>query len=258
MENQKIFDDNYCSDIKRQIRKEVYTNFHENEFVFDGSRVITCNYERPEGLEEKMLSYPVDDLFHPAKELYEAYPNLTGIQATYEPFWIYLSLVDLYKYTIRQYPNPEDYKSQYALNHFLVCKYTAYNLRGLWWAIKMTFRENMAGLKDYSLSEFFLNRHSQLTQSLSESQLFRCRAVVLGVVEYFYEHQDDCRRDIINESLKYLNMLGSIKQLACLPSSYFKNLLLERVPVIKEDLNRAQNEENKSTIQKIVSMIKGE
>ena len=258
MENQYIFDENYCTDLKRQIRKEDYSCFHEESFEFEEARVIPCNYVRPEGLLEKMLSYPVDDFFHPAKELYEAYSDLTGIQATYDPFWIYLSLADLYKYTIRQYPQPQDYKSQYALNHFFVCKYTAYNLRGLWWAIKMTVRKNIDGTNDYTLSEFFLNGHSQLTQSLSESQLFRCREVVQGVVQYFYEHPDDCHRDIINGALKYLNMQGSIKQLACLPSSYFKTLLTEQVPKIKEELNRAQSEEKKTTIQKIVSIIKGE
>ena len=258
MENQYIFDDNYCTDIKRQFRNEDYSSFHEDYFDYDDNRVIKCKYARPEGLLERMLAYPVEDFFHPAKELYEAYSDLTGIQATYDPFWAYLSLVDLYKYTIRQYPQPQEYKSQYALNHFMVCKYTAYNLRGLWWAMKMTVRKNSDGTNDYTLSEFFLNGHSQLTQSLSESQLFRCREVVQGVVLYFYEHSDDCHRDIINGVLKYLNMLGSIKQLACLPSSYFKTLLTEQVPIIKADLNRSQKEENKSTIQKIVSIIKGE
>lgn len=242
MENQNIFDEIYCAELKKQVRKEIFTSFHPNHFDYDESRVIKCNYERPVGLLDRMLACNANDLFGPAKELYEAYSNLTGIQATYDPFWMYLSLVDLYPYVIRQHPNPQEYKSQYALNHFMVCKYTAYNLRGLWWSIKMTVRNNADGSLDYSLSEFFLNRHSQLTQSLSESQLFRCREVVLGVVEYFYEHDDDCHRDIINEALKYLNMLGSIKQLACLPPSYFKNLLLEQVPVIKEDFARAQGD----------------
>ena len=205
-----------------------------------------------------MLSYPTEDLFHPAKELYEAFHDLTGIQATYDPFWIYLSLVDLYRYTIRQFPNPQAYKSQYALNHFCVCKYTAYNLRGLWWAIKMSVRKKDDGTNDYSLSEYFLNGHSQLTQSLSESQLFRCREVVQGVLEYFIEHPENCHRDIINDTLKYLNMLGSIKQLACLPPSYFKRLLEEQVPTIITSINNAQGNERKSTLHKIVEIIKGE
>ena len=122
----------------------------------------------------------------------------------------------------------------------------------------MTVRKNDDGTNDYSLSEFFLNGHSQLTQSLSESQLFRCREVVQGCIQYFYEHHDECHRDIINGALKYLNMLGSIKQLTCLPSAYFKQLLSKQVPIIKAELNRVQNDEKKTTIQKIVSIIKGE
>lgn len=234
MANQKIFEEDYYTSIKQQIRKGDYSCFKDDYFEYDEDKIVLCNYRSPEGLLERMLSYPADDLFNPARELYEAFYNLTGLQAMYDPFWSYLSLVDLYKYTIRLYPNPQDYKSQYALNHFLSCKYTAYNLRGMWWAIKMTVGEG----KDYTFSKFFLNEHSQLTQSLSESQLFRCKEVVHGVVNYFIEHPDNCHRDIINESLKYLNMQGSIKQLACLPSSYFKELLIRQVPFFKEQLSK--------------------
>ncbi len=254
MENQRIFEEAYCLDLRRQIRNENYAGFREADYDYDKDRVMVCNYIRPEGLLEKMLAFPTSDLFHPAKELYEAYEDLSGLQATYDPFWIYLSLVDLYQYVIRQYPHPEEYKSQYALNHFFMSKNTAYNLRGLWWAIKMTIRRDANGNKDYSRAEFFLNEHSQLTQSMSESQLFRCEEVTRGVVEYFYEHKEDCNRDTINEALKYLNMLGSIKQLACLQSNYITQLLEERIPIIKAS---SDQQNNKTTLQRIVSLIKG-
>lgn len=264
MANQKIFSEDFCLQIKREIRKDDYSRFHDDKFDYDQENVIKCNYAQPEGLLDRMLSYPKEDLFNPARELFEAYPDLTGIQASYAPFWMYLSLVDLYKYTIGLYPNPQDYDAQYVQKHFLAGKYSAQGLMGMWWSIKMTARKDAEGGIDYTLSEYLLNKHSQLTQSLTESKLFRCKSVAQGVVEYFIENPDDCKRDIINDALKHINMIGSIKQLACLPPQYIKAILIEQVPKIKEAL-KAKNEaaknekekEKESGVKKLVSKLTG-
>lgn len=242
---QKIFTEEYCLELKRVVRKGDYSAFTESEFVYNHDAIQECNYVKPEGLLEKMMAAKEGDLFSAAKELYLAFKDLSNLQAMYDPFWIYLSLVDLYPYVARLFPDVDTYKSQYALNHYLMCKYSLYNLRGLWWAMRMTTQVNDNGIDDYSLSEFLLNGPSQLQLSLTESQLFRCENVVKGVLTYFKKHEDQCTREILNKTMVHLNMLGSLKQLACLPVSYFEKVIESQVPLIFAAQNASQESKEK-------------
>ena len=249
-ERQKLFLEQYCFDLKRSLRKEDYSAFGDDRYEYDLSKVQQSNLLKPEGLLDKMMATSKDDLFSAAKELYVAYQDLSSLQAMYDPFWIYLSLVDLYPYVRRQYPDVSNYKNQYALNHYMMCKYTLYNLRGLWWAMKMTVTKN-DDESDYTLSKFLLNGPSQLQLSLTESQLFRCENVVRGVLSYFINHENQCSREILNETMKHLNMLGSFKQLACLPPSFFEKEIEKMIPFIVSSQKNAQ--EGKKSFFKIVT-----
>ncbi len=240
MKRIKIFEESYCNELKREIKKGSLSRFGETGFDYDPNRELSSNIQMDETVWTRFERFGKDDLFSAAKELFEAFPNLTGLQASYDPFWIHLSLVELYGYMKRVYPDIEKYKSQYALNHFFMSKFTAYNLRGLWWTVKMTVKKNPDGNNDYTLTRFLLNGNSQLTQSLVESQLFRCQQVTLGVTEYFMDNPADCTSDIIKEALKYLNFLGSIKQLASLPAEFFKKELGRQMPTIKLNLGLNQ------------------
>ena len=232
--NLKIFDEGYCDSLKRRARKGDLSNFGVDSFEYDKEMEVESTVKIDETAFDAINSCDKDDLFTAAKLLYELFPNLTGLQASYDPFWIHLSLVELYPYLIKVYPGINKYQSDYVLTHYFNTKFTAYNLCGMWWAVKMTVKKAADGSNDYTLTSFLLNKNSQLTQSLVESQLFRCREVTIGVIEHFMENPNDCTSSIIKESLKYLNLLGSIKQLASLPSEYFKEELRRQIPKFKE------------------------
>lgn len=257
-----IFEEDYCNELKREVRSGVLSRFGETSFDYDEERELATNIQIEEDALVPILNCEKEDLFTAAKALYEVFPNLTGLQASYDPFWIHLSLVELYPYMIRVYPDIEKYKSQYVLNHYMMSKFTAYNLCGMWWSVYLTVRKKDDGTNDYALTRFLLNEHSQLTQSLVESQLFRCKQVTQGVIEFFLENPSECSADIIREALKYLNMLGSIKQLASLPSIYFKDEIKRQLPAIKEYLKTTSESKDKHEVfslplyNKIKSLIK--
>lgn len=240
----KIFEESYCNELRREIRNGNLSRLGEDHFDYDNTRELSTNILIDDSTFERIIKCGKDDLFTASRLLYEAFPTLSSLQASYDPFWIHLSLVELYDYLRNVYPDIEKYKSQYVLNHYMMSKFTAYNLCGMWWAVKMTVTKTSNDSNDYSLTKFLLNEHTQLTQSLVESQLFRCQQVTRGVVEYFFENPTECTADIIRETLKHLNFLGSIKQLACISSELIKNEIGKQMPHIKQSLERHPEEKD--------------
>ncbi len=234
MERQKIFTNKYSEELRRSV--ETYANLDEyrmSDFPYDDAQVLILqNKYKPEGLLERMLEAPSD--CEAAKELYLAYSSLAPLEASYQPFWNYLSHVDLYAVVRKRWPEVYNGSSKnpstYILEHWFG-KDIMQCLSGWWWTVYMTVGED----NDFSLTDFIFDKREDLRQNLGVSTLFRHKAFTRSVLRFLKEHND-----IITEAqiprcryiIQYFNRLGAIKQLAYLNESQFDSILNEIKPEI--------------------------
>lgn len=232
MARQKIFTKQYSNDLLiAASSKNCAHNYTQENFAYDNIQTLDLiEIEKPEGLAERMLAADCDCT--KAKELYKAFATLTPIQASYQPFWDYLSHVDLFQVLQKRWPdvakakNPTNYiKEHWFGKDIMQC------LSGWWWTVAMTVGES----NDFTLTDFIFDKREDLRQNLGTSTLFRHRAFTRSLLQFLNDTPE-----IINDHqiprcrfiIQHFNRLGSVKQLTHLNESDFRNLLESLKPQI--------------------------
>ena len=97
MSLQKTFRARYAQQLEDEAKNGVgIERYTKPEFAYDKNQVLMIpTIEQPVGLLEKM---DAKDDYKSAVELFEAYKNLTLLQAQDFSFWTYLAHVDLFPY----------------------------------------------------------------------------------------------------------------------------------------------------------------
>jgi hypothetical protein len=225
MPRQKIFTKQYSNDllIAASSQDNIY-NYSQEKFAYDDIQTLDLvDFVKPDGLAERMLA--ADNDCDRAKELYKAFSSITPIQASYQPFWDYLSHVDLFQVVQKRWPDVAKAKkpSVYIKEHWfgrdiMQC------LSGWWWTVAMTVGEN----NDFTLTDFIFDKREDLRQNLGTSTLFRHRDFTRALLQFLKDTPE-----IINEHqiprcrfiIQHFNRLGSVKQLTYLNEADFKSLL---------------------------------
>lgn len=244
MELQKVFKHSYMD----ELRKNIHISDYQGEtFPYEPSKVKTlANVYKPEGLLDRL---DPDDDFASAKEIYQAYENITPLLASMPDLWVYLAHVDLFPYVQKRWPKifDEDVDEQYVLNHWHEnSHFMRTTFAGLWWHTYLSYdksREN-----PFELTEVLFKSQDFRTLRFGELGLIRHRPAMLGVLEFLITNQDimqtafDARGQYIS---RYFNMLGGTKQLSYMDKDYFIDKLydikprLEQITSIKDVQNKA-------------------
>lgn len=246
MELQKVFKRSYMD----ELRKNIHISDYQGEaFPYEPSKVKPlANVYKPEGLLDRLD--PEDD-FASAKEIYQAYENVTPLLASLPDLWVYLAHVDLFPYVQRRWPKifDKDVEVQYVLNHWHEnSHFMRTSFAGLWWHTYLTYdkhREN-----PFELTEVLFKSQDFRTLRFGELGLIRHRPAMIGVLEFLIDNPDitqnafDARGQYIS---RYFNLLGGTKQLSYMNKDFFKKKLIEIKPRL-EQIKSIQDVQNKAIV----------
>lgn len=235
MEQQKVFTNGYVSvllDAVSSGKIDAYSDM--DHFPYDETQFLVAeDVIKPQGLLTEMNQADGDG--EAAKALFRAYSGLTPVQAAYNPFWVYLSHVDLYGFVRRRWPDidTKNDPANYIREHWFG-KDIMQSLSGWWWSVYFTVSEDK---KDFTLTDFLFDQREDLRQNLGTSSLFRHRPFTRALLSFLIENNDVTDVAQIPRGrfiIQYFNRLGAIKQLAIMDEQFFKTVLNDLKPRIME------------------------
>lgn len=206
-------------------------------FPYDSEEVViipTLRY--PEGLLDKMIPTSQGD-YASAIALYEAYPNLTPLQASDKAFWTYLTHVDLFEYVQSRYPKVKEEgfdNVNYVLNHwFYIADWVkVHPLASLWWYVYLTYDETNDD--PYKYTRIFFSSYEFRTNFVQYS-IARHKEALFGYFDFLLENKEILAQFFKGRNrfiTKYLNKLGGSRLLSTLPREFFKHELNRIKPQI--------------------------
>ena len=239
MELQRTFKKQYALQLEQEAKNGIgIERYTKKEFDYDKSQVLIIpTIYRPQGLLEKMD--PDDDLIT-AIALYEAYSDLTPLQAADKSLWAYLAHVDLFNYVQERNPqvfDPGFNDANYINNHFFYgFGHQIYHpLYGLWWGVKNSVDENS---KDpYEYTRIFFKEYGLRITYIGRYMSFRHKEEVIGICMFIRDEEElfaTSFRQRIRYIAQYLNRLGATKQLISLNREFFYNELTKLKPILSQ------------------------
>ena len=233
MELQKVFKRSYMD----ELRKNIHISDYQGEaFPYEPSKVKPlANVYKPEGLLDRL---DPDDDFTSAKEIYQAYENVSPLLASLPDLWVYLAHVDLFTYVQLRWPKifDEEIDEQFIINHWHEnSHFMRTTFAGLWWHTYLTYDKNRKN--PFELTEILFKSQDFRTLRFGELGLIRHRPAMLGVLEFLKENPGimqtafDARGQYIS---RYFNLLGGTKQLSFMDKNYFINKLIEIKPRLEQ------------------------
>lgn len=235
MEKQKIFTSGYVRKLKDEVLSETSLQFYdESEFIFDDDRLLEMpNIYRPDNLYGRLR---VNDDLTSAIAIYEAYENLTPMQASDERLWTYLSHVDLFGYLQDRWDG--ELTSKYVLDHWFIrstkqSNLLSDNLSGMWWAVYLSVDEKRSD--KFELTKILFRQRDFAFRTLGTYKLGRHKKAVKGILEFIQENEKLFSTKFeakTREVTKFLNLYGGTKPIPYFEKSDIKNILNSHVKKI--------------------------
>lgn len=240
MAQQKIFRQRYVDDLLSKVKADEGIDlFRNREFqISDENVLIMPHISNPHSL---LTSLNANDDFKSAISVYEAYKELTTLEASDPRFWNYLSLVDLYSYVVERWPKVYKRKEEtndktYILEHFIIqnsSQLLRHWLSGLWWSVHLTI--DVSDQEDkYKLTKVLFWNQTLRTRTMGTYLLARKKEIALGFLDYCHERDKENFGNFEKEHqelTEYLNILGGAKSLAFYSRQEIMNFLLEKFPI---------------------------
>lgn len=224
---QFIFQKDYVAELRANVKKGLIDSYSQDKFIYNKDATFSINIDRDDNLLQKMLEHAdAKKDFDAAIVLYKTFSDLNREQACYEPFWAYLSHVDLYPYMIKRFcngntPSLTDIKINWWHSSLM-----RRGLSNLWWSVKQTIiDEEDDSEKKYFYTKFFFQRIDFRQRRLGSSTLFRHKEAVIGILKYLQENVHEHFEGRSNFIMMYFNKQATLKQLASCDRDYFYNEL---------------------------------
>lgn len=238
---QKIFSETYAEKLKNDVNVDLYKT---NRFIYDSTfEEIVPGLIFPDNLLNKMMIASND--YEAGVTLYEAYKDLSPLEASYEPFWIYLAHVNLFSYMRNRFPKvkePEFNNKQYVLDHWFFDRgRVRQQLAGLYWSVRNTIDDNVDGKEKYKYTKFLFQHMDFRTRRLASSSLFRHKEMTIGILKFMMDNDDLFGlffEGKANYCIMHLNQLGAIRQLSALDRNFVYEELTSKIPILEKLTNR--------------------
>lgn len=180
----------------------------------------------PINLESKVC---VEDDLATAIALYEAFPDLTLIEASSHEFWTTLSHTVLLDYMRKRWPYEKKGKVKvynHINNHwFYASKLRKNALAHLWWCVAVSIDKDANAEHKYDLTKIFFKNMSFRVVFWGSSNFFRYQEATKGILRFLKDNEADMFKDKFENRGKYISMyfnqLGGVKQLACMDEQFF-------------------------------------
>ena len=247
---QRTFKKNYTEALLDAVRNgQNLDKYADDHFVYDQDQVVMIpSLPYPEGLIDKMIPTPQADC-ESAIALYEAYADLTPLQAADKSFWTYLTHVDLFNYVQARFPKvkePGFNNIMYVVDHWFCGAdwYWRHPLASLWWFVHQTIDETNKENK-YKYTRFFFSSFGFRT-NFAKYSIARHKEAVFGYFDFLMENPDVSTQNLRPRNLfmtKHLNKMGGTRLLSMLPREAFKEELTRIKPQILEVTYASAKEE---------------
>ena len=253
MQLQQTFKTKYADSLLESAKSGTSISLYAQDiFPIDKENILYIpSIRHPEGLLDKMIP-SIEHDFESAVALYEAYQDLSPLQAADKSFWVYLSHTELYPYVQERYNSvlESDFNNpQYVLDHwFFAHGPLRHALAGLWWAVFLSVDENAEGEERYKYTKFLFSRDMNLRAIyFANYPLFRHKEAAIGILRFLMEDEELCSaffRQRTRYISKYFNKLGGTRQLVSLDREFFYTELKKIRPQImaiqsEEDLKNS-------------------
>lgn len=236
---QRTFKRNYVESLLDAVKQgqnlELYA---KDSFEYDADQVVMIpNLAYPEGLIEKLVPTPQGD-FQSAVALYEAFPNLTPLQASDRNFWIYLAHCDLFTYVQNRFSKVKEKgfdNKQYILDHWFFAQGTILQaLSGLWWLTHLSIDENSTDKYKYTRQIFY---DYTMRTNFANYTFARHKEAVFGYLQFMIDYPEVFKSHFKHKNrfiTKHFNKIGGTCLLSTLPREYFYNELIRIMDQILE------------------------
>lgn len=245
MESQKLFIGTYVEKLRNGVKDGSLVKYYESDtFLFDHEQV----YSSPQIAKTNKGELKIPDGtnyydFENSKIIFEAYKNLTPLQASDIRMWTYLAHTDYYKYMCGRWANVRNKSasnpSKYILDHWFISSpaqsnFLRHGIAGLWWTAFLTYDETRTD--PFELTKVLYRQLDFATRTLGTYRLARHKAAVNGILEYILQNPilfDDKFEPKSRFLTKYINQIGGIKPLSYFGKDFFKTSLEAISPKIK-------------------------
>lgn len=240
---QAIFTEAYCDALRNNLRAGVSIEKYIAPLPhFEYTDKDLCYLTDFEVKIEKLRAICTGNLtnLENAILLYEAFPNMTPLLASYEPFWLYFSHTELFEYVRKRWPNivsddkgEKDIEKQikYIREYWFQSGSSIRSwLSGLWWSVYLTVDDSRSD--KYELTRVLFRQEDLRTRTFGTYMLFRHRPATIATLSFIKDHiestfkhsfQNRCRY-----MMKYLNYLGGCRQLSYMDQTFFTEMLLKK------------------------------
>lgn len=245
---QKAFTKEYAEELEFNIESNL-TKYRSDRFDYDPKSVIDLSYDAHEGLLEEMLPYLSTEAkveVDAAIKLYEAYKNLSPLEASYRPFWLYLSHVELYPYMYKRWLDGLDIDNESLTSHIeshFFYKYQALrsHLEGMYWLVRKSVEYKENGEPDYTYTRFLFSRRVLGDRGIAARKfLFANDRVFKGILKYIMKNEDTIFSHHMQARATYcaklLNAKGAVVEMSMWTEKEVEEFLdLNKATIILQD-----------------------
>lgn len=264
---QRIFTPQFAENLRCHVEENL-THYIDPTYSWEkeaehSNAIVETDLEKPDlsGMLAYADSKTSNDDYEAGKILFEAFRDLTPIQAAQSHFWQYLSHVDLYEYMRRRWSgvNDPNCTAGYIAEHWFY-KQNRNWLEGLYWSFKGSVQENEDGTPDYKYTQFlFRNQNLRNRGILPSSTVFRNPEALKGVLQFCIEElekKDRGEDTVFDKYFEYritapkgviqlVNKLAGVVEVGAYTQQDFYDFLVESRDIIKSQGDRKKEKKER-------------
>lgn len=224
--------------------------FKQDTFPYEEKYLlVTPRVKHPENLLEQLVP-TTDGDFQTATSIYNAYSQLTPLQAYNAQMWDSLSLTDLFPYMQKRWGLKEiddnDKLKNAILNHFAVKTrgVMRHGLGGLWWLVYLTVDDDRDNR--FELTEMLFKNFTLRYVRFGVSRVIQHKEAAIGILQYIKDNEPHITsmQNVANALTSYFNKLGAVKQLTFLDRNFFYKEMDEHISEFMATPSKKSDEED--------------
>lgn len=260
MATQSLYKQAQVDLLRRNVEQMINLEYYRQDscpFPVDNVlKVVGVN--KPDNLLEDLMRSPQNEI-ECAKIIFNAYKNLTPLQAADTRLWVYIAHVELHQYMRERWriedivlrtkpdgtlPKRDEVERDYILDHWFG-GFMRQAISNLWWSVYETIdneRDN-----PFELTEFLFKHYDFRTRRFASSVFARNREGMIGLLDAMrqldtYKEHFEARS---NFAIMYFNYLGGTRQLSALDRHFFMNEMIRIDEEVRKYLTRDDIKANK-------------
>ena len=238
--SQRILTKSYIEKIFDEVSNGIeLERFLQDRFPVDENHLLyTAQVKQPDNLIASMVP-TTDGDFQSAVALYEAYKDISPLQAIDSQLWESLSLTDLFPYMQERWGlkdcREESSLRSSILNHFTVKSHglMRHGLGGLWWLVHLTVDQDRDN--PYELTEILFKNFTLRIVRFGVGKVIQHKEAAIGILQYLKDHESEIpsMENVAHGLTSYFNKLGAIKQLTYMDRDFFYNEMSKHIEEFK-------------------------